>query len=66
MSFHINLNKFVSHAQKCHRCNENFINSCITVYIYSYLNIYPVIDKARSRVSTKRWFYFTQQFFSLL
>ena len=65
---HVNLNKVGtrgqvgSHAQKCHRCNDNFINGYITTYISSCLNIYPVIDKARSRVSKTRRFYFTRKF----
>ena len=35
----------------------------INMYIYSYLDIYPTIDKSRSCVSTKIRFYFTQEFF---
>ena len=38
----------------------------ITTYIYSYLNIYPVINKSRSHVSSTRRFYFTQQFCFIL
>ena len=32
------------------------------MYISSYLNIYPVFDKSRSRMSTTRRFYFTRKF----
>ena len=53
-------------AQKCHRYKKIIIDGRITTYIYSYLNIYPVINKSHSRVSTTRWFYFTRPFFSLL
>ena len=56
------MNKVGSCAQKFHRCDKILIGSHITTYISSYLNIYPGIRKARSRVSTTRRFYFTWHF----
>ena len=48
------------------RYDKTFIDSRITRYISSYLNIYPVIKKSFLCVSTTRRFYFTQHFFSVL
>ena len=62
MLSHPIMNKVVSGAQKFHRYNKTTIDSRITVYISSYLNIYPVIFKARLRVSKTRRFYFIWQF----
>ena len=60
---HIILNNVGWHAQKCHRFDKTVTDGRITTYNFSYLNIYPKIDKARSHVSTKRRFYFTLIFF---
>ena len=46
---------------------KNTVDSRITKYISSYLSIYPVTNKAHSRVSTTRHVYFTWKFcFSLI
>ena len=42
--------------------NKTVIDGCITMYISSYMNIYPVIYKSWSRLSTTRRIYFTWQF----
>ena len=60
------MNKIFSCAQKCYRYEKTIIGGRITTYISLNIIIYPVIDKAFSRVSTTRGLYFTRKFFSLL
>ena len=60
---HAILNMFGLRAQKCHRYDKAVIDIFITTYISSYLNIYPIIDEARSRMLTTRYFYLHSSFF---
>ena len=59
MLSHIILNRVGLRTRKCHRYDKNVIDSYTTTYISPYVNIYPMIDKARSQMSKTRLFYFT-------
>ena len=61
--YHIILNNVGLRAQKFHRYNKTVIDGRITMYISLYMSIYPVINRAISRMSTTRLFYFTRHFF---